>query len=478
MKWTSIALFLTSLACSTFAQAPVTYRLQYAAAGDCCVHLQMIFGEPLKAPVALVMPRTYPGGYEQILYDAYVEKVSAWGASGKPVEVNVAQDGPRWSVGKAGESVERIEYQVDVERMESRILASVATSKVRRGYVGLLGYSLLAFVDGLEERSIKLIVNAPEGWPVLTTLAPQVPPETTSTTAEAPDYYALADSQILMGPELQLRRFEGKIPLIFAVYAEGSDDVDAESVNPRKALDAVQSYFGDAPIRQYTVQLEFLKPVAGHSYNFSQEHIDSGTFSFSTDRRLSVVTAEQKDRILLNYAHHIAHSWIPKRAYATGYRPFTWELAPVIDTIWFNEGFGRYAGIAAVANGMPPDEAAKLREGELSWMHQILDEAPPFIKKMPLDTLSREASFLYAVDFRLGKNIFSRGALMAAEMDERIRARTNGEKKLADALRALLLWCDKNHRPFQVEEMIRIFADATGVDVRDILKRWQEPFAK
>ena len=478
MKWTSIALFLTSLASCTFAQTQVTYRVQYAVAGDCCVHVQMIFAEPLKAPVALVMPRTYPGGYEQILYDAYVEKVSASSASGKPVEVKIAQDGPRWNVGAAGESVARIEYQVDVARMESHILASVETSKVRHDYVGLLGYSVLAFVDGLENRAIQLSVNAPEGWPVLTTLAPKVPADTTTATAEAADYYALADSQILMGPELKLRRFEGKIPLVFAMYAEESADLDAEALNARNALDAVQSYFGDMPIRQYTVQLEFLKPVAGHSYNFSQEHIDSGTFSFSTDRRLSVLISEQKDRILLNYAHHIAHSWIPKRAYGTGYRPFTWELAPVIDTIWFNEGFGRYAGIAAVANGMPRAEGAKFREGELSWMREVIDEAPPFIRKMPLDTLSREASFLYAVDFRVGKNIFSRGALMAAEMDDRIRAKTNGEKSLADALRALLVWCGTNQRPFQVEEMMTIFADATGVDVRDILKRWQEPLAK
>ncbi len=478
MKWMCIALLQALLTGSALAQSPVTYRVQYAATGDCCVHVQMIFAEPLKAPVALVMPRTYPGGYEQILYDAYVEKVSATGASGKSLEVKVAPDGPRWNVGHAGQVVERIEYQVDVARMESGIPSSVETSKVRSGYVGLLGYSVLAFVDGLEERSVKLVVNAPQGWPVLTSLAPQVPAPTTSVTAVAPDYYALADSQILMGPELKLRRLEGKIPLVFAMYAEDSTDVDAESAYARKALDAVQSYFGDTPMRQYTVQLEFLKPVAGHTYNFSQEHIDSGTFSFSKNHRPQVLTTEEKDRILLNYAHHMAHSWIPKRAYGAGYRPFTWELTPVIDTIWFNEGFGRYAGIAAVAAGLPPDSAAKLREGELSWMRKVVDEAPPFIRKMPLETLSREASFLYAADFRLGKNIFSRGALIAAEMDDRIRARTHGQKSLADALRALLVWCDKNRRPFQVEDMMQIFEAATGVDVRDILQRWQQPLAK
>jgi predicted metalloprotease with PDZ domain len=150
-------------------------------------------------------------------------------------------------------------------------------------------------------------------------------------------------------------------------------------------------------------------------------------------------------------------------------------LAPVIDTIWFNEGFGRYAGIMAVANGMPAAEAMKLREEELAWMRGVVDEAPPFIKKMPLETLSREASFLYAVDFRLGKNIFSRGALMAAEMDNHIREKTHGEKSLRDALRALLVWSEKNRRAFEVDEMMRVFSEATSVDVRDIYERWREP---
>lgn len=478
MRKANLASVLALLFLPNFAraQSPISYRLQYAAPGDCCVHIQMVFAEPLAAPVTLVMPRTYPGGYGQILYDAYVDKVSAFGASSKTVEVKRAQDGPRWNAGMAGETVERIEYQVDVVRMESQILSSVETSKVRHGYVGLLGYSVFAYVDGLEDRHVNLQVDAPEGWPVLTTLAPKVPAPTTTTHAEAPDYYTLADSEILLGPDLQLRRLEGKIALILAAYSEGTEDLAIEGQLVRQALDAVQSYFGDTPFPQYTVQLEFFRPVAGHDYNFSQEHIDSGTFSFSVDHNIAAQTPTQQRHVwLLNYAHHIAHSWVPKRAYGTGYRPFTWELAPVIDTIWFNEGFGRYAGIQAVANGMPPAEAAAFRDGQLSRLRKILDNAPVFIKNMPLDVLSREASFLYAVDFQLGKNIFSRGALMAAEMDDRIRAKTNGEKSLRDALRALLAWSEKNQRAFELEEMMQVFTQSTGVDVRDILKRWQEP---
>jgi hypothetical protein len=41
-----------------------------------------------------------------------------------------------------------------------------------------------------------------------------------------------------------------------------------------------------------------------------------------------------------------------------GYFPFSWELAPVIDTIWLSEGFARYIAIDALADTMPKAEGA------------------------------------------------------------------------------------------------------------------------
>jgi predicted metalloprotease with PDZ domain len=93
---------------------------------------------------------------------------------------------------------------------------------------------------------------------------------------------------------------------------------------------------------------------------------------------------------------------------------------------------------------------------------------------MRLDELSREGSFLYADDFRVGMNLFARGALMAAEMDDRIRSQTQGQKSLRDALRHLMDWSAQNHRAFRVEELPVIFRQATDVDTADILDRWMQ----
>jgi predicted metalloprotease with PDZ domain len=94
---------------------------------------------------------------------------------------------------------------------------------------------------------------------------------------------------------------------------------------------------------------------------------------------------------------------------------------------------------------------------------------------MPLPELSREGSFLYSDDFRTGMNLFSRGALIAAQMDDAIRAQTKNQKSLRDALRHLIDWTAQNQRAFRVEELPQIFNEATGVDTSVILNRGLQP---
>ena len=143
MKILIWAVCMMALTGAAEAQNPVGYELRYGGAGAGTVSVTMALPESVRAPASLVMPRNYPGGYEQIPYDSFVSSVSALSAEGKSLGVVKDADGPRWSLGRAGETVQRIEYRVDVSRMEAQILGAVSTSKVRQGYVGLLGYSVL-----------------------------------------------------------------------------------------------------------------------------------------------------------------------------------------------------------------------------------------------------------------------------------------------------------------------------------------------
>jgi len=305
---------------------------------------------------------------------------------------------------------------------------------------------------------------------VNTTLAPAAPPPLAKATGDAVDFYALADSQVAMGPELRVLRAPSAAPLYLAGYAEGPADPAHTAALVARAMDALVAYFGTTPFAHYTAVVELLKPLSpDHRYGFSMEHLDSSHYFLGADEGVTEQAPErQQRRVLFNFAHHLAHSWIPKRASGEGYFPFSWELAPVIDTIWLSEGFARYAALEALADAFPTEEGAAYRNAVLDTLRSTLAGMPPFIREMPLVQLSRVASTRYSEDFRTGRTLFSRGALLAEALDERIRKESGGRKRFRDFLRHLVAWSARERRGFRLDELPGLLRDATGVEARDV----------
>jgi len=443
----------------------VLYRLSYPAPGSATAHMRIELPGTPASPRMLVIPRAIPMGYGEEPYDRFVTHVLAFDSQNKPLEV-VRAEGPRWRVGAAV----RVEYDMDLARMEREIHSGTDSSRVRPGYAAFLGYSIFGFFQGEEERPTELQVEAPKGWPVFSTLAPAGGP------MRAESFYALADSQILLGPGARMMRVhyprEKDAPLTLAIYAEAGVDQGRLERLSGEAMEAMLDYFvgsGAAPFPHFTVFLEFLKPVSEkHGYGFGMEHLESFHAAMAAADADPATFSDA--RLRYHIAHHVAHAWIPKRCYGEGYYPFSWDAAPRIDTIWFSEGFAQYAAIAALA---PTEE---LRQQMLDRrFRSVLHEASPELRRMPLRELSLVASTQYATDFRIGQLTFARGGMMAAEMDDYIRAETRGEKSLRDALRALLAWSAKNRRAFRIEELPMRFQEATGVPTKAILEKWLAP---
>ncbi|MCL4523762.1 MAG: hypothetical protein M1453_12330 [Acidobacteria bacterium] len=459
------------------AQERITYGVQYARAGDSRIRVSMELPAPLATPQMLIMPRAIPMGYGEQPYDRFVENLKAYGPANKALGVTRV-DGPRWTIGKTGEKLRRVTYEVDLARMEREVLNGGDSSKVRPKYAGLLGYSVFAFLEGQEDAPIRLLVEGPKDWPVFSTLAPAAPAARGSVTAEAENFYALADSQIVMGPAVQIAKLEEAAPLFVVTYSEGTADTQLLAKLGLEAFRRVLAYFGGAPFPYYSIVQEFLKPIAGdHQYALSMEHMQSGTFTLDVKLAITAASSQsEQTRVLYNFAHHIAHSWIPKRAYGEGYFPFRWELAPVLDSIWFSEGFAQFAAMDALADAMPAAEAQKFRERMIEMrFRSTLAAMPAFLRQMPLVEVSRIASTRYGEDFRTGRTVFSRGGLMAAEMDQRIREQSQGKKGMRDAFRYLMAWSAREKRAFRMEELPRIIQEATGVETRDILEKWLQP---
>jgi predicted metalloprotease with PDZ domain len=443
----------------------VLYRLSYDSPGSATVHVRVDWTRDAAQPRTFLVPRAIPMGYCEEPYDRFVSDVQAFDAAGKSLAV-ARGEGSRWRIGPAT----RMEYDVDLVQMEKNVLDGTDSSRVRPGYTFMLGYSVFGFIEGLEDQPVELRIDAPKGWPLFSTLAPA------GGAIRAKDFYALADSQLAMGPRLHLATVQyprGKdVPLTLAMFSETEVDQARLERLSGEAMAAMLDYFvgaGSAPFQHFTVFLEYLEPhSAKHTYGFGMEHLESYNAALAaTD---ADPTKFPDLRLRSGIAHHVAHAWIPKRCYGEGYYPFSWAAAPKIDTIWFSEGFAQYAAIVAVAKD--EDQRQQMIE---SRFRSVMRDAAPEQRRMPLRDLSLLVSSRYVEDFRSAQVTFSRGGLMAEEMDTRIRTETHGAKSLRDALRALVAWTAQNHRAFRIEELPVRFYEATGVDTKAILEKWMNP---
>ncbi|MGE0438974.1 MAG: hypothetical protein AB7S39_00700 [Gemmatimonadales bacterium] len=446
------------------AQPPLRYRAALRAPGDSLLQISLTLPAPLARGVDFVMPNAVPMGYGANPYDRFVvglAGITPAGARLVPEDI----DGPRWRFPSGPEApLAAIHYAVNLAAMDREILSAGDASRVRPRFVGLLGYATFGYVEGTQFSPAEVRLVVPAGWPAFTTLASGV--RTDSVTAAATGFYHLADAQYLGGPDLRLLTPAAPVPLTVAVYAEGAFDTDTLAVLAARALRATTDYFGSAPFPRYTVSFESLRPVSpAHGYRFSMEHLESATFRFEAGA--TRMNGDARTRFYYNLLHHIAHAWIPKRCAPAGYYPFVWDDPVPIDGIWFSEGWAQY--LAADMLARDPAFGPTAARALIAFRFDAATDSAPPIAGRTVPELSRIAAFRYSDDFRLSAHVFSRGALMAAAIDERIRSRTGGRQDLRGVARALLTWCAQSSAPVTEVTLNRLVAETTGVDVADLI---------
>jgi predicted metalloprotease with PDZ domain len=307
-----------------------------------------------------------------------------------------------------------------------------------------------------------LHIKTADNWPIFSTLEPKLDRKKGSAEYEVGNFSLLADAQILLGKDLKLYKVpEAPIPLFIAVYAEEKASLQGLGEKSLKALRGLADYFGFIPMPHYTVIYEFLEPISDrHNYGFNMEHLNSMTASNDTSRARLTTDPEAGYGTIV---HHMGHSWIPLRSYGRGYRPFQWQTAPLIETIWLNEGFIWYIAYYYVMD----------RTRILNLFNNVVENAPTFIWEKSLRELSLLGSTQYSLDFRIGKNLFSRGALLARELDVFIQQESKGTKSFKDAVLGLMKWTEEKNRAFDYDEIEPIMSTATGIDLKNIWQKWQ-----
>ena len=452
--------------------AAVRYSLRFDQGDSTGVSVSITLPTPISTPIDFAMPRSIPMGYGTQPYDRYVLDLVARDADGVKLAITDL-DGPRWRIASsAAHALASIEYRIDVRRMEAAILNAGDASRVRHGYVGLLGYSVFGFVDALLDAQVTLDVHVPTGWPVYSTLS--ATPSRGTITVHARDFYALADAQLFAGPDLVLQRAPHDVPFTLALYSEQPGfDAKAIGVLADSALRQTLAYFGTTALSRYTASIEILTPLSEqHEYRFSMEHLESATYRFAVGQ-LDTGPAG-RDRTYYNLLHHTVHSWLPKQCAPAGYYPFTWDYAAPIDGIWFSEGWAQYIA-ADIFGGSGPAGAERRRARvALRFDGAAADTLPP-LRGRGTAELSRIAAHQYSDDFRISATVFSRGAGMASAIDDRIRQATRDRKSMRDVARGLMSWCDTSGAPVTADVIGRVVKERTGVETRDLIDSWLAP---
>jgi predicted metalloprotease with PDZ domain len=444
----------------------VQYHLeQYANSAD-TLSVSIRLKEPVKGPLNFVMPRSSPGSYSVALYDKFVQQLEAFDGNGVKIVANKLPDGPRWRIGNDSVYIKSIRYKISLEQLESGLEPS-DISKLRPGYTSVLNYSVFGYLQGFENTPIRLTVSASPSWRVFSTLAPDTVKHLGSMVVDASDYSLLADAQTIIGERFKVKLFnKAPIPLYVVLYTEAYADIDLIGNAGVYALQSLKDYFDTMPFTHYTIVSEYLgQKYAGKVLGFTMEHANSLTAFLDT----ATAWKQGKDtalifRLTYNLLHHIAHSSIPVRCYGENYKPFAWELPPVMDAIWAHEGFIRFVCYDILK-----------RPSMLRSFQNIVYGADESIKKIPLIRLSQMGSTQYSADFRIGTNLYARGALMAWEIDQEIRKKSGGEQSFRVALQHLFRWSQQNKRGFTVAELPNILQEGIRTDIRPVFNKWLLP---
>ena len=446
----------------SYAQSSVLYTLNHTPNSE-KVEIELEFDAVSTNTAKLVIPRSGPGTYDLTDYLAFVDNVKGYSVSGEVLK-GIVGDGSFFIFNEKDEFLIKISYEVDIKKMETNLLGGFASSKMRENYLGLLGYSVFGFVESFENQPIVLRIKTNNDWPIFGTLRPSIERKEGTDIYEVENFALLADAQFLLGNSVQVFQVnESKIPLFVAAYAETPISIEEIGRRGLLSLNGLADYFGYIPMPHYSMCYEFLNPVSDrHSYGFSMEHLNSMTASLSISS--AIVEYKQNARIG-GIVHHMGHSWLPLRSYGTGYRPFEWQTAPSIETIWLNEGFIWYVSYYNVLDN----------EAILDFFKETINLAPDYIQEKSLKDLSILGSTQYSLDFRIGKNLFSRGALLAHDLDILIQKETEGKKSFKDAILGLLKWTENNKRAFEYNEIELIMSKSTGVDLSDVWDNWQKP---
>lgn len=452
----SFSLAMTAPAQTSADADAIRYALRFEAPHTHYVEVEASYPTAGAAELELMMAVWTPGSYLVREYARHVEDVEVIGAPGG-VAIRVGKTAKnRWRVPTGGAPRVTVRYRVYGREM------SVRTNWIEQGFALLNGApTFLTPVDGLTRPHL-VGLRLPDGW---TTAVSGMPGAGTEADPfRAASFDVLVDSPIVAGsPAIHTFDVDGVPHLLVNVNENGSWDGTRAVADVERIVRTQREFWGGTlPYERY-VFLNVITEAGG-----GLEHANS---SVLMSRRWAMGTRAAYLDWLNLVSHELFHVWNNKRLRPRALGPFDYERENYTPSLWVAEGFTAYYGDLLVRRtglASPPEYLALLSEEIRQLQTTPGREVQPvgqasfdaWIKHYRPDENSRNTSISY----------YTKGAVIAALLDARIRAATGHARSLDDVMRRLYA-AFAGAEGFTEDDLRAVVSEVAGSDQREWLAR-------
>lgn len=400
------------------------------------------------------MPVWTPGYYQLMNYAKSVENFQATDGSGNPLKWEKTANS-RWTVHPKQTGAVTLTYDVRATR---NFVAGNFLDE-HHGYISPAGVFL--HPEGQLKHPVTVTLKPYSKWPqLIATGLDSVAGQ--PQTFFAPDYDILYDSPMLLGKLEQLPSFEVKgIPHYFIGYNLGQFDRPQFISDLKKIVEGSAAVIGDIPYKHYTFIA--IGPGGG-----GIEHLNSTSISFSGEQ---LTTRAGCSRMYNFLAHEYFHHYNVKRIRPVELGPFNYDQENRTRMLWVSEGFTVYYPylILKKAGLMTEEEVfGGLQSNIISYEN----------KPGHLFQSATQASFETWEDGPFGRtgdeayktiSYYSKGPVLGAMLDFKIRHESQNKKSLDDVMRALYrTYYQKQQRGFTEKEFWAECEKAAGTQLAEI----------
>lgn len=453
---------------------PIRYTLEIANAAAHLFRVTLTIPDPDAAGVELSLPAWIPGSYMIREFAKNIVRIHAKQGSRK-VALNKL-DKHTWRSGKlaAGAALEVVAeiYAWDL---------SVRCAHLDQTHGFFNGTQMFLRVAGREQDVHELEVRRPDGegfadWRVATTLTSRrgVKRSAGFGIYRAADYDELIDHPVEMGTFKLLKFSAGGVPHEVAITGRVNFDEKRLLADLQRICQWQIDFFGGrAPFERFL----FLVMAVGEGYGGLEHRSSTALLCSRNDLPVRGVSSmDERYRGFLGLcSHEYFHSWNVKRIQPAAFQPYRLHEENYTRLLWVFEGFTSYY-----------DDLVLVRSGTISQADYlgILAKTIAGVERGSgrLAQSAAESSFdTWIKYYRQDENspnaivsYYTKGALVAAGLDLRIRVATHGKRSLDDVMNYLWREVHLAGRGIEEGEMPALVKAATGVDLSREISAWAE----